>query len=181
MTPIDPDYLAEQCESVLIPRAERYFGSRNPDWTLGAIRRNPSGDYPQIHLYPESGYVDIFLSSRLDEGDLPAVLYELAHECVHLLDPNLIQDGTFLCEGLASWFQVQVSDNMRPTDPHYVEALEAVERLMPRLRDAVRDRRVHRRIPMHHIRFHHLEPFFLNVTPAMADDLSLLETPFPHG
>ena len=180
MTAIDLNELADRCESVFIPRAERYFGPRNPDWTLGAVRRNPSGDYPRIHLYPETGYVDIFLSSRLDEGDLPAILYELAHECVHVLDPNPVQEGTYLCEGLASWFQVQESENMRPTDPRYVQALEAVERLMPRLRDAVRDRRVRRRIPMYRIRFHHLEPFFLNVTPAMADDLRLLETLFPH-
>ena len=180
MTTIDLNDLAGQCESIFIPRAERYFGPRNPDWTLGAVRRNPDGDYPRIHLYPESGYVDIFLSSRLDEGNRPAVLYELAHECVHLLDPNPVQDGTYLCEGLASWFQVQESENMRPTDPRYVQALEAVERLMPRLRDAVRDRRIHG-IPMHRIRFHHLEPFFLKVTPAMADDLRLLETSFPHG
>ena len=32
---------------------------------------------------------------------------------------------------------------------------------------------------MHRIRFDFLEPFFLNVTPAMADDPHLLEVPFP--
>ena len=181
MTAIDPDDLVERCESDLIPKAERLFGPRSPDWTLGAIRRKPSGDYPQIHLDPESRYVDILLSSRFEEGNFPAVLYELAHECVHVLDPNPIKDNTYLCEGLASWFQVQVSDNMRPTDPSYVAALEAVERLMPRLRDAIRHRRVRRSTPMHRIRIHHLEPFFLNLTPAMAEDLRLLERPFRHG
>lgn len=179
MTTIDLNDLADQCESVFIPRAERHFGPRNPDWTLGAVRRNPDGDYPRIHLHPESGSVDIFLSSRLDEGNLPAVQYELAHECVHLLDPIPRRDATYLYEGLATWFQVQESEDMRPTDPRYGEALEIVERLMPHLGDAVRDQRNHG-IPMHRIRAHHLEPFFLNVTSASADDLRRLEKPFPH-
>ena len=180
MTAIDTNDLVERCQSDFIPKAERYFGPRNPKWTIGAIRRNPTGDYPRIHLYPKSGYVDIFLSRRLNEGNLPAVLYELAHECVHVLDPSPVGDGTYLCEGLACWFQVQVSQNMRPTDARYVEALEAVERLMPRLGEAVRYRRVRHSIPMHLIRFRHLEPFFLNVTPTMAGDLRLLERSFPH-
>ena len=68
--------LAEMCESNLIPRAERYFGPRDSNWKLGGIRRNPSGDFPQIQLFPDSGYVDIYLSSQLDKGNLPAIMYE---------------------------------------------------------------------------------------------------------
>ena len=181
MTAIDRNDLVDLCESVLIPKAERYFGPRDPNWTIGKLERNPFGDYPQIQLFPQSGYVDIFLSSRLDEGNLPSVRYELAHECVHVLDPSPANEGTYLCEGLATWFQVQESENMRPSDPRYVLALEAVERLMPRLREAVRDRRVRGSIPMHRIRYHHLEPFFLNVTPSISNDLLLLESQFPNN
>ena len=119
MEAIDLDYLAERCKSDFIPKAERYFGPRNPNWTLGGIRRNPWGNYPQLHLFPDSGFVDILLSSRLDEGNLPSVLYELAHECVHLLDPHPVEESTNLCEGLACWFQVNVSTDMRPTELRY--------------------------------------------------------------
>ncbi len=178
MSQIDVNELAERCGDDLIPKAERYFGKRDPNWTLGAIRRNPDGDYAQLRLYPDSGYVDILLSSRLDDDDLSSVMCELAHECIRFLDPCTIEDGTYLCAGLASWFQVQVNENLRPTDGRYVTALEAVERLMPCLRDAVRDRRFRRSIPMHRIRFHHLEPFFINSTRAVCDDLRLLEMPF---
>ena len=122
--------------------------------------------------------MDILLSSRLDEGNLPSVLYELAHECVHLLDPHPVEESTNLCEGLACWFQVNVSTDMRPTELRYVRALEAVERLMPRLRNTVYARRAHDLLPMHKIRFRHLEPHFLNETSAINRDLRLLEMPF---
>ena len=178
MEAIDLDYLAELCESDFIPKAERYFGPRNPNWTLGGIRRNPWGNHPQLLLFPDSGFVDILLSSQLDEGNLPSVLYELAHECVHLLDPHPVEKGTNLCEGLACWFQVNMSTDMRPTESVYVRALEAVERLMPDLRYAVYARRAHDSLPMHKIRFRHLEPHFLNVTTAINKDLRMLEIPF---
>ena len=122
--------------------------------------------------------MDILLSSRLDEGNLPSVLSELAHECVYLLDPNNLNEKTNLCEGLACWFQVTTSTDMRPTASGYVRALEAVERLMPRLRYAVYARRAHDSLPMHKIRFRHLEPHFLNVTSAINRDLRQLEIPF---
>lgn len=99
---------------------------------------------------------------------------------VYVLDPGPFLKRTFLCEGLASWFQTQLFKNLSPTDPRSVKALNAVKRLMPRLREVVRDRRVHRHIPIHCIRFHHLEPLFLNVTEEMADDLFLLDKPFLH-
>ena len=174
---IDQDWLMAQCED-LIPKAERLLGRRDPNWSLGSLRRNPDGDHPRLRVYPEQGYADILLSSRLDEGDRTAVRYELAHECLHMLDPCTRKESTNLCEGLAAYFQYKVT-GQRTKHEKYLPALEAVERLRTRLQGAVRHCRLHavEQKPMQKIGFADLEPWFPD-SSEVEDDLKYLTESF---
>ncbi|MYD97908.1 MAG: hypothetical protein F4X98_11060 [Gammaproteobacteria bacterium] len=166
---IDQDWLMTQCEDLIL-KAERLLGRRDPNWSLGSVRRNPDGDYPRLHVYPERGYADILLSSQLDEGNRTAVRYELAHECLHMLDPCTAKESTNLCEGLAAYFQYKET-RQRTKHEKYLPALEAVERQWVRLQGAVRHCRLHavERKPMHMIGFTDIEPWFLNSSDVEGD------------
>ena len=172
---IDHDWLIEQCED-LTKKAERLLGRRDPDWKLDQVRRNPKCDSPVLWVYAKDKRVDILLSSRLDEGDKSAVRYELAHECLHMLDPCTKAESTNLCEGLAAYFQFRVT-GQRTTHEKYLPALEAVERLWTHLQGAVRFRRVCEAKPMHEIGFADLEPWFPDAA-EVEDDLEFLTKPF---
>ena len=173
----DQGWLMTQCEE-LIPKVERLLGRRDPNWALGSIRRNPDGDYPRLHVYPKQGYADTLLSSRLDEGSRTAVRYELAHECLHMLDPCATRDSTNLYEGLAAYFQSKVT-GQRTNHENYLPALKAVERQWPRLQAAVRHCRLHaaERKPMHKIGSADLEPWF-DIPNDVEDDLKFLTKAF---
>ena len=68
-------------------------------------------------------------------------VWQVAHECVHLLDPAILGNTNFLEEGLASWFQDEpkfhnekvrayIARNNKPI-PSYVEAKKLVLACMP--------------------------------------------------
>ena len=63
----------------------------------------------------------------------PTVVYEMAHETVHLLDPVARGNGNYLEEGVAVAFSLHVQPmygfNMSVKMPSYVNALKLVESL----------------------------------------------------
>ncbi len=93
---------------------EGLFGSRDPRFIFGTIRKalkSSFGDRPRIHFpcnYFLTGrcIVDINVTEHpwehccIDQGK-----WQVAHECVHLIDPGKEGSANVLEEGLASWFQ----------------------------------------------------------------------------
>ena len=76
--------------------------------------------------------------------------WQVAHECVHLLDPCHVGEANVLEEGLATWFQDEERFHpdfvrefireKRPQHPsNYKEAKSLVVECMPNLANAVRD------------------------------------------
>ena len=129
---------------------ERLFGPRDPRFDFGSIKRSthPKGD-PQTHFpteYHERGgcIVDIHISPYPYDNNLKDhATWQLAHECVHLIDPCKGGEANVLEEGLATWFQCEASyhpedvqsfiEGLAPLPSHYLEAMTLVKHCMPNL------------------------------------------------
>ena len=95
--------------SHFLSKLERLFGPRDPAFTLVGIdiARNPVSPHPQFLGGPEWKHIVVRLSPETAANPTLA-RWQLAHECLHLLDPVKVeQEGpaTRLEEGLATWFQ----------------------------------------------------------------------------
>ena len=128
-------------------KLEGLFGPRDPAFTLLGIdisRTTKIGPYVR---FPDSGktlvdgtekhkYVIILLSPQalLSEA---AAMWQLAHECVHLLDPwNQQVEGrrtNYLEEGLAHWFQNLCVPGLMSQNPKHALAESLVLPLMDKL------------------------------------------------
>ena len=139
---------------------ERLFGPRSPRYRLEDVYLMPSEPSSWHWSYVTGGAaadteeltVRINLSGNIWESrSYEYGLLLIAHECVHLLDPNLEQgDGWTLTleEGLAEWFALYVMAAndvrarhiapLRSLPPDYRFALDLVRHCMPGLTAAVR-------------------------------------------
>lgn len=88
---------------------ETLLGPRRRGFVFGTILRSDD-DCPSTH-FPE-GFratgcvVNVLISPNAwDTCYRPQATWQVAHECVHLLDPGLLGTTNFLEEGLATWFQ----------------------------------------------------------------------------
>ncbi len=89
---------------------EGLFGSRDPRFIFGTICKSydgcPRTYFPKDYCTTGGCIVDIHISNYpwehccIDQGK-----WQVAHECVHLIDPGKEGSANVLEEGLASWFQ----------------------------------------------------------------------------
>lgn len=125
--------LASRLGDMLV-EAEKFFGPRNKDYTILGIEFCESG--PRI-WYPKSAKnIVIQLSDEAMDSELLA-LYQLAHECVHLILPTGNDQSTVLEEGMAVYFSWWYLENVFhhygkevTNDGFYFKAGELVERMM---------------------------------------------------
>ena len=134
---------------------ERVLGPRNPEFTFGGVEIDKTPDATPRLWFPNSGIPIDDLENRsrhivirLTPKALEAREYarwQLAHECVHLLDPwNKKVDGmptNLLEEGLATWYQnfkanCELSSDVRSYEeaeslvkPHIEELQNAVKKI----------------------------------------------------
>ena len=114
-----------------LSRLESLLGKRHPEWILGAIRLDR--DTPETYLWRFTRVVDIRLSRDLIDRNgafqLPRALWQLAHECVHLLEPTLAGTIRVFEEGIASAFQESMIP-LNGNDPasKYAAARQLAER-----------------------------------------------------
>lgn len=114
--------------------AEKFYGPRNKEFTLLGIEFCESG--PRI-WYPKSkDKIIIQLSFDAMESEKLA-LYQLAHECIHLLSPSGEKNSLVLEEGLAvyhSWYFVNkclgVDGKEITSEKNYLLAGLLVEKLL---------------------------------------------------
>ena len=98
-----------------IAKLEKIFGGCDQKFQLGCVLRadkekHSHGDGPYIwfrgNSLDEGSIIDICISTGAwDEHNLDQATWQVAHECVHLLDPVKFGNATILEEGLAMWFQ----------------------------------------------------------------------------
>ena len=132
-----------------------HFDSRFTFGSVGRVSQEEQRPQPRIH-FPScysGGVVDILITPRPhDRCWRDQATWQIAHECVHLLDPCEEGKANYLEEGLATWFQMEprfhnkiVKGYLKKNrgrlirDPRYVTALGMVRRNMPGLKKAIRD------------------------------------------
>ena len=138
--------------SQFLTHAEHLFGPRDPSFTVVGIEVDTTpGKRPRI-WYPDSGLAQDdperrsrHVVVRLGPNALtdPArAKWQLAHECLHLLDPwNKKVDGrpaSWLEEGLAAWFQNSRVPEAEWHEGRYALAEDLVSPLMEELPNAVK-------------------------------------------
>ena len=138
--------------SRFLAEIEQLFGSRDRSFTLlGVDIDQTPGKQPHL-WFPDSGipsddaegrsrHVVIHLSPNALTHPARA-RWQLAHECVHLLDPwNRRVDGrptNYLEEGLATWYQNSRLPEAESREGEYAVAQELVEPVLEELAPAVK-------------------------------------------
>ncbi len=87
----------------MLQKAEELYGERDKSFTILGIEFKEG--VPQIWFPGNCGNVIIQLGLRAMQ-DVNQALFQLAHECVHLLNPHA-GNGNMLEEGLAVLFSVE--------------------------------------------------------------------------
>ena len=137
---------------------EGLFGKCDPRFVFGTVVKSTNeNNVPQTYFrgrYHTNGncVVDIHISEHPWENCVHGQgTWQVAHECVHLLDPGIGGTANVLEEGLATWFQDEPcfhDDKVRryiqtnsSHSPPYHEAKQLVLRCMPELIAAVKELR----------------------------------------
>ena len=125
----------------LLYEAETKYGPRDKNYTLLGIEFGPGTN--QIWYPGDRGYIAIQLAmNALD--DLQFSIYQLAHECIHLLAPSGQSGALVIEEGLATVFSEDVVyrlfqvTGMTTGAPAYVSAAAQVRELLMVNPDAVK-------------------------------------------
>lgn len=131
---------------------ESIFGPRDPRFvfnTIGMSDESPSTQFPGGFHFRGDCRVDILITRwpwehcSPDQGP-----WQIAHECVHLLDPCTLGSTNVLEEGLAIWLQNEpsyhdelvrsyIAKNKRP-QPAYADAEKLVRCSLPGILNAVK-------------------------------------------
>ena len=103
------NYLRECIENYLL-LLESMLGPRDTRFVIGKIgvseNDHPMTFFPDKFHFGGGCRVDILITEWVwEEQDMDAGPWQVAHECVHLLDPCQWNQSTVLEEGLAVWFQ----------------------------------------------------------------------------
>ena len=168
-----------------IATLESMFGERDKKFVFGHIVKAPA-DHDNPHTHFPKGFhlkggcvVDIHISPWPYEHSSPDQgAWQVAHECVHLLDPTEKGRCNFLEEGLATWYQneARFHDDLvqryieikKKLPPPYVEAERLVRECMPgKLISAVRE------IRAQGIRISEIHPAKLSQHLSNADEIAL--------
>ena len=142
-----------QLTSVFLTEIEKLFGPRDPKFTYVGLEFDTTHDAKPRIWFPHTGYpgretnepsrhVNIRLTGNA-QNDANLAIWQLAHECVHLIDPwNIEVEGrqsNVLEEGLAVWYQYTIVQGVSLDDePAYMEAKSLVEPFMPKLAETVK-------------------------------------------
>lgn len=138
---------------------EELFGPRDSSYCLLGIDFHKSFDstlkedpvpmiwYPVTGKSPQgagqpSRHIIIHLSAKAI-GNPELAEWQLAHECVHLIDPwNPTVEGKYanvLEEGLATWYQCQAVTSKYLSETNYIEARDLVLKYEPSIFEAVKN------------------------------------------
>jgi hypothetical protein len=154
----------------LLHKIERKYGFREPGWTLLGVEFHD--DVPQVWFpgsgdYPPRRHIVIMLSAAAFSNEKQAI-YQLAHECVHLLSPGKLGSATVMEEGLATAFSEDIIEEWfgeknkagYTNDQRYRDAAAHVRQLLQQEPDAI-------------LHLRGVEPAFSRMTAATFVDAGL--------
>ncbi len=160
-----------QLTSVFIAEIERQLGPRDTNFTYVGLEFDTTPDAkPHISFlntgYPghetENGSNHIVIRLTADaQTDANLAIWQLARQCVHLIDPwNIETEGqptNYLEQGLATWYQNTIIQNIPIDHSEQAKAKSLVEPHMPDLATTIK-----------HLRTNH------NLRISAVDDPDLL-------
>ena len=132
---------------------ESLFGPCDPRFVFGSIKKSdedtPSVHFPKKYNLEGGCIVDIHIGKCAWERCSPDQgAWQVAHECVHLIDPVEKDSINVLEEGLATWFQdeLQYHDSKvkpyirknSPHPPNYFEAKKLFQHCLPGILPAIK-------------------------------------------
>ena len=166
----------QELSNLLGPRDEAYF--------LDGIEISADYDDPHVAIATDNTAVQVRLPNFACGTPCSTILFHLAHECVHLLDPSSSSNVTVLEEGLATWYAFCGSDRLRrrasfciadnDRSRPYVRAKQLVVEALPYgILSAIKTLRTENRIPIHRIRSRHLRSILpVQVRQETLDELT---------
>ncbi len=121
-----------QLTSVFLAEIEKLFGPRDSKFTYVGLEIDTTRDAKPRIWFPHTGYPgrdsdkpSQHIVIRLTENaqnDANIAIWQLAHECVHLIDPWDVEvegrQPSVLEEGLATWYQNTIVQGVPGQDPH---------------------------------------------------------------
>ena len=116
--------------NLLMNKAEEAFGKRKQGINIKGVQFDAAG--PCIYFNNKDlTDITIYISNKC-RGNFNLATFQIAHEVIHCLYPNLIEDVTYLEEGLATFFQTQVSTciQIESGATKYITARELVSKLL---------------------------------------------------
>lgn len=115
--------------NLLMNKAEEAFGKRKQGINIKGVQFDAAG--PCIYFNNKDlTDITIYISNKC-RGNFNFAAFQIAHEVIHCLCPNFITDVTYLEEGLATFFQTQVSNiQIESSATNYITARELVSKLL---------------------------------------------------
>ena len=141
-----------QLTSVFIAEIERQLGPRDPNFTYVGLEFDTTPNakphisflntgYPGHETENGSNHIVIRLTANA-QTDANLAIWQLARLCVHLIDPwNIETEGqptNYLEQGLATWYQNTIIQNITIDHPEYAKAKSLVEPHMPDLATTIK-------------------------------------------
>ena len=141
-----------QLTSVFLNEIETLLGPRDPSYTYVGIEFDTTQNATPHIWFPHVGHPDrdeakasnhiIIRLTETAQTNANLAIWQLAHECVHLIDPWNIQaegrQSSYLEEGIATWYQNTIIQDISNNLPQYVEAKSLVEPHMPDLATTIK-------------------------------------------
>lgn len=156
-----------------ISETETLYGARDTTWTLLGIEFNEGRPNIRFSGYPARRQIIIRLGEKAFES-APQAIYQLAHECIHLLAPVVNGEAPVLEEGLATVYSEDKVQSLYPSPQDairtslqiYIDAAARVRELLQIEPDAIRLLRA-------------VEPDFYRMTEQTFADAGLDQVPHP--
>ena len=148
-----------QLTSVFLAEIEKLFGPRDSKFTYVGLEIDTTRNAKPRIWFPQTGYPGrqsdkpsqhiVIRLTQSAHSDANIAIWQLAHECVHLIDPwdTEVEGRTsnVLEEGLATWYQNTIVQGV-PQDPVYEEAKSLVAPYMPELAAAIKHIRTQHKV-----------------------------------
>lgn len=165
-----------QLTSIFLNEIETLLGPRDRNFTYVGLEFDTTPDAKPHIWFPHVGHPDrdrdktsnhiIIRLTEQAQSDANLAIWQLARQCVHLIDPWNIETENrptnYLEEGLAIWYQTTIIQNI-PLEPPYDEAKSQVQPHMPQLAQTIK-----------HLRTKH------NLRISEIDDPELLLRHYPN-
>ena len=150
-----------QITSVFLNEIESLLGPRDPSYTYVGFEIDATPDSSPSLWFPHVGHPEkdkekpsnhiIIRLTEKAQSDANLAIWQLARECVHLIDPwNIETEGrptNYLEEALATWYQNTIVQDVPLDDtPSYEETKSLIEPYMPELAATIKHIRTKHKI-----------------------------------